>query len=300
MAPLSRPAGTPSLEGVRIGILHHAESQLLRQGYLIQLMAEYWTARGAEVVDIIGVETSIPVDVLLLHVDLSIVPEAYLQFARTYPRVINLKAVDIRKTSYLDDLVDASHEGDGPMIVKSDLNHGGVPERLLVSKKHRVRRFIAAVIRRLRRRLGLPTEIRSKAEYVIYPDRNSVPLRHFDDGAVVQPFRPERSGSDFVLREYYFFGKVEVLNKEVGSEPILTSGRQVDCRAGSPPAEVRAIRDRLHLDYGKIDYGCPDGVAVVYDANKSLGIRANPGEVTKTIASELASGIDEWIRSDPS
>ena len=263
-------------------------------------MAEYWTARGAEVVDIIGVETSIPVDVLLLHVDLSIVPEAYLQFARTYPRVINLKAVDIRKTSYLDDLVDASHEGDGPMIVKSDLNHGGVPERLLVSKKHHVRRFIAAVIRRLRRRLGLPTEIRSKAEYVIYPDRNSVPLRYFREGAVVQPFRPERSGSDFVLREYYFFGEVEILNKEVGSEPILTSGRQVDCRAGSPPAEVRAIRDRLHLDYGKIDYGCPDGVAVVYDANKSLGIRANPGEVTKTIASALASGIDEWIRSDPS
>ena len=263
-------------------------------------MAEHWTARGAEVVDIIGVETSVPVDVLLLHVDLSVVPETYLRFSRTYRRAINLKAVDIRKTSYLDDLLDGSSEGDGPVIVKSDLNHGGLPERLVGSKKSLLRRLTAGVIRRLRRRLGFPTEIRSKAEYAIYPDRKSVPLRHFRHGTVIQPFRPERSGSDFILREYYFFGEAEILNQETGSEPILTSGRQVDCRAGSPPPEVRAIRDRLHLDYGKIDYGCPDGVTVVYDANKSLGMRENPSEVTKRIAFELASGIDGWIRSEPS
>ena len=295
---MSETADNASLAGVRIGILHHAGSRLLRRGYLIELMADQWAARGAAVVDIVGIETAVPVDVLLLHVDLSIVPDEYLHFAKSYSSVINLEAVDIRKTSYLDDLVGAEGDWDGPVIVKSDLNHGGLPERLLTPGKTRLGGRLAGVLRRIRRLLGLPNEIRAKADYAVFPDRASIPARRFHDGSIIQPFRSERSGSDFVLREYYFFGGIAILNKEIGPDPILTSGRQVECRAESPPPEVRAVRDRLNLDYGKIDYGCPDGVTVVYDANKTLGIRRNPGEVTTMIASALAKGIDGWIRHD--
>jgi hypothetical protein len=122
---MSETADNASLAGVRIGILHHAGSRLLRRGYLIELMADEWAARGAEVVDIVGIETAVPVDVLLLHVDLSIVPDEYLHFAKSYSSVINLEAVDIRKTSYLDDLVGAESDWDGPVIVKSNFNPAG-------------------------------------------------------------------------------------------------------------------------------------------------------------------------------
>ena len=295
---MSEAVDNASLAGVRIGILHHANRGGLRRGYLIELIADQWAARGAEIVDIVGIETAVPVDVLLVHVDLSIVPDEYLHFAKSYSNVINLEAMDIRKTSYLDDLVGAEGDWHGPVIVKSDLNHAGTPERFLTPRKTRLGRLSARALRRIRRLIGLPNEILSKADYAVFPDRASIPARRFRDGSIIQPFRAERSGSDFVLREYYFFGGIEILSKEIGPDPILTSGRQVECRAGSPPPEIRAVRDRLNLDYGKIDYGCPDGVTVVYDANKTLGTRQNPGEVTTMIASALAKEIDDWIRHD--
>ena len=147
--------------------------------------------------------------------------------------------------------------------------------------------------------MGVADEIRFKSDYRIFRDRDSVPSRRFTDGSIVQPFRPERRDGKFVLREYYFFGDIEILSTEIGSDEILTTGIQVDCRQASPPPEVRAIRDRLNLDYGKIDYGCPDGEVVVYDANKCVGTRQDPGEPVLRLAAGLSAGIDEWLRPGP-
>ena len=73
----------------------------------------------------------------------------------------------------------------------------------------------------------------------------------------------------------------------------------VENRQASPPPEVRAIRDRLNLDYGKIDFSCPDGEVIVYDANKCVGTRQDPGEPVMKIAAALSDGIDAWIGSRP-
>ena len=239
-------------------------------------------------------------DLLLLHVDLSVVPEAYCRFVQNHSRVINLSAVDIRKWNYLEDLVGVDDEPSGPVIVKSNLNHGGLPERLLGPRPSGPARLVAGIRRRFRRRLGLVNEIRFKSDYEIFPDRGSVPARRFIDGSVVQRFRPERRDGDFVLREYYFLGDVEVLSMEIGSDPILTTGRQVDYPVASPPPEVRAVRDRLNLDYGKIDFSCPEGKVVVYDANKCVGTRADPGGPVRKVAAALSRGIDAWVHSDAS
>ena len=214
-----------SLDDVRIGILHHARSSLLRSGYMINPISDRWKDRGAEVIDIIGTGTPVPVDVLLCHVDLSVVPEEYRRFAQNHPRVINLSAHDIRKRSYLDDLVGIEDPYTGPVIVKSNLNHGGFPERLLGPQGSGAGRIAAGILRSLQRRFGMVDEIRFKSDYEIFPDRASVPPVRFRDGSVVQPFRPERLDGEYVLREYYFFGEIEILSTEVGSDPILTSGR---------------------------------------------------------------------------
>jgi len=240
------------------------------------------------------------VDVLLCHVDLSVVPEEYRRFAQNHPRVVNMSAVDIRKRSYLDDLIGVDDPYSGPVIVKSDLNHGGLPERLLAPRSTGPRRIAKGILRRLRRRIGAVEEIRYKSDYVIYQERSSVPPARFRDGSVIQPFRPERLDEEFVLREYYFFGDIEILSTEVGSDPILTSGRQVGSVQGSPPPEVLATRHRLKLDYGKIDYGCPNGEVIVYDANKCVGTRQNPGEPVKRLAAALSDGIAAWLDSPPS
>ena len=299
MAPVSNEMHSSSLKGVRIGILHHAQSSLIRSGYMIGPISDRWRDRGAEVIDIIGTGTSVPVDVLLCHVDLSVVPEEYRRFAQNHQRVINMSAHDIRKRSYLNDLVGADDPYSGPVIVKSNLNHGGLPERLLEPQRTGRGRIASGILRKLRRRIGMAGEIRYKSDYVIYQERSSVPRVRFRDGSVIQPFRPERLDGDFVLREYYFFGDIEILSTEVGSDAVLTSGRQVECRQASPPPEVRAIRDRLKLDYGKIDFSCPDGEVIVYDANKCVGTRQDPGEPVMKLAAALSDGIDAWIDSRP-
>lgn len=292
---MNHDADRPSLEGVRIGILHHARSRIVRRGYLIESIVKSWEDRGAEVVDIVGIDASVSVDVLLCHVDLSVVPEEYRRFVQRHPRVINASATDIRKRRYLDDLIGTDDASTGPVIVKSNLNHGGLPERLLGPSRTRAARLATGMLRRLRRRVGMANAIRTKSDYEIFPDRASVPTARFSDDSVVQPFRPERVGEEFILREYYFLGEVEILSTEIGSDPILTSGRQIECRVGSPPREVRAVRDRLNLEYGKIDYACPDGAVVVYDANKCVGTRVDPGEPVRRIAATLSAGIDAWI-----
>ena len=298
--PLNETMDASSLDGVRIGILHHAQSSLARRGYLIGPMSDLWEDRGAEVIDVIRTGTTVPVGVLLCHVDLSVVPEDYRRFARTHPRVINLSAHDIRKSRYLDDLVGKDDVHSGPVIVKSDLNHAGFPERLLQPRGIAPGRIVSGILRRLRRRVSGVDEIRFKSDYRIYPDLGSVPARRFSDGSVVQPFRPERRDEGYILREYYFFGDIEVLSTEIGSDPVLTTGRQVECMQAAPPPEVRMIRDRLNLDYGKIDYSCPDGDVIVYDANKCVGTRLDPGEPVKQLAAALSMGIETWLRSDSS
>ena len=70
-----------------------------------------------------------PADLILVHVDLSVVPEKYLAFASRYSIVLNGRLPDIRKSVVSTNLVGMRDSWTGPVIAKSDLNYGGRPER---------------------------------------------------------------------------------------------------------------------------------------------------------------------------
>jgi hypothetical protein len=72
-----------------------------------------------------------PADILLIHVDLSVVPDEYLEFASRYPIALNKAAKDIRKSLISLNLVRAGDSYSGKVIVKTDLNYGGSPERIM-------------------------------------------------------------------------------------------------------------------------------------------------------------------------
>lgn len=288
-----RMDGDASLEGLTIAVQHGVGAIHDDPGYLLSLLRTRWEARGALVCDVTEPDRVEDADLVFVHVDRSVVPSEILGDLRGR-RGANLAAADIRKSVYLDHLLRSPIQDSGPVIVKSELNHAGLPERLASGAIHLSlpRRLVRAV----RRRLGLNFEIRGKHDYRIYSDASSVPRGRFEDGSVVQRFMPERRDGRYVLREYYFLGDREFLSVEEGDDPILTSGRQVHGGPGSPPAEVRAVRDRLRLDYGKLDYGLVDGEVVVYDANKTVGIRRDPTPGTIAIAEHLAGGIDSFLR----
>ena len=55
-------------------------------------------------------------------------PPEYRTFARRYTRVVNLGVSDIFRTSFSENLVRPGSPEEGPVIVKTNRNHGGLPE----------------------------------------------------------------------------------------------------------------------------------------------------------------------------
>lgn len=283
----------PSLNGRTLAVVHGHCPFSLGPGYLLALLAEYWRAAGLRLIDVAGRATPPAADLLLMHVDLSVVPEPLLALARPHPGAINAHVADIRKEACLEQLLNRRDASVGPVMVKSSLNHAGVPERL---SGFAVKASLATRLRRgVGRLLGQPPPIREKSDYRVYPSLADVPRCRFHDGSVVQRFLPERRGAKYVLREYYFLGDRHFLSVESGDDPILTSGEVLESGPGLPPDDVLAVRARMGIDYGKIDYGIVDGRAVVYDVNKTIGTRPTPTATTRALAGHLAPGLLDFL-----
>lgn len=222
---------------------------------------------GIEVVHLYGTDTVIPADLLLVHYDRSVVPEDVVKFSRNYRKKINSGAIDIRKHLYADGLLTRKSVYSGRVIVKSTLNYGGQPENNSRSLAIRIRT-------RIERMLGLSSTalIRSKDEYRIYDSVRDVPKRYFSDHHVVQKLMPERDGDKNVLREYVFLGNIHYENIERSTSLIITEDEHISCRQFNPHPRLLEMRQKLNLDYGKLDYTMIDGEPFIFDANKTLGL----------------------------
>ncbi len=257
------------------------------------LMTPFWEAWGINVIHVYGTERFVPADAVLVHVDLSVVPEDYLEFAHRYPLVINGKITDIRKRSYSPNLLRSGDDYPGPVIIKTSLNSSGAPEAF-----SRYTLQGQSFWQRLRRRLfsdsdpDQPFGIRDKKHYRIYPSLNKVPAKFLQSpDLVVEPFVPERHGEYYCLRECYFFGDVKVARCEVSLEPVFMSGEDAPELAEPPPQMIYDLREHMHLDYGKIDYVMREGKPVLFDVNKTTGVTSLQSVRGKEDAGILAKGI---------
>ena len=69
----------------RIAVLfHETDRSRPARRYIVHLLAEYWRQWGHDVCFIYGVQRVEAADLLFVHVDLSVVPEEYLEFASRY------------------------------------------------------------------------------------------------------------------------------------------------------------------------------------------------------------------------
>ena len=121
-------------------------------------------------------------DLLILHVNLSRVPAAFLAAAARFPASINAAVTDISKRSYSQLLVVADSDWDGPVIVKSNLNYHGLPE-------------VWHNERASARGLDAPyPDVRPVMDYDIYPRLSEVPEPCWTDPMrVVEKFIPRWS-----------------------------------------------------------------------------------------------------------
>lgn len=258
--------------------------------YLVHHLARLWRKDGLDVVYLHGTERFVPADLLLVHVDLSVVPAQYHEFAARYPVVLNGRVLDIRKTATSRYLVQPGDDWNGPVIVKSDLNCGGRPEYLSSLTGIRRLRAVRALVSRLG---GAPRWW----DYRVFDRLADVPASVLErSDLVVERFLPDFQDGLFHIQMYQFLGDAERCSRLGSPSPVF---KAKDCRfaeAIEPHPAARAWRAQLGLDYGKIDYIVRDGDAILLDANKTTGAArwGNPAELSIQ-RTKQADGIHSYF-----
>jgi hypothetical protein len=275
---------------VRIAILHAAhEMRDWRLHYFLGFIAAKWEQQGHEVVDCFGPRPGIVGDLLFVHVNRSVVSKPYLEMARRHPRSINGWLNDIRKRRISRLLIERPDDPwTGPVIVKTDLNHGGKPEYM---QHHRS--WDAAPLplwsRMLLRRLTRPRRAdfpQGVMHYPIFPTLREVPRRYLRDRRyVVERFIPEREDSRYVLRHGYRLGNRFIAYRYSGDQPVLRAPEEYDATIAFPD-ELRHQLIENQIDYAMVDYVEHEGRIHILDMNKTIGDPSG-----EKIAAFLAAGI---------
>jgi hypothetical protein len=249
----------------------------------LQLLIDEWEGRGHSVACHSGLDDLPEADLAILHVDLSLVPSGYAAAAARYPRAVNARALDIRKRNVSRLIIGPDDAWSGPVIVKTDLNSGGIPEYAAGQPIE----------------LADGTTVPPPNPYLNYPI-----LDHRDQVAewvwtsphmVVERFLPEQDARGFYLRSWIFFGEREVCRRFRSDQRMLKGENYAEVELAEVPESLRPERERLGFDYGKFDFVVRDGEAILLDANKTPGMprpenRLGYASLAEGLASFLAAG----------
>lgn len=267
--------------------------------YFLVDVAELWRERGHAV----RVLRGLPgpgferADQCVLHVDLTRIPADYAAFAAGYRVAVNGRFLDNSKRAVSLGLVGRDDAYEGPVIVKTNLNYGGSPER--------VRRRIEGGWldkRTAGLRDCLPWAFRSTLaaeDYRVFERKAEVPRavwrnRHF----VVERAGFEHFDGLYWVRSWMFLGDLGFVRFQGGKERVIKARLVVERRdfsqddPGVLPDSVRARRAALRMDYGKIDYIVADGRAFVIDANRTPISRPKNEAARRSMAAQVAGGLD--------
>lgn len=250
-----------------LAIVTHPLDHFGQSGYVLARLVAEWESMGIQVA-VVSDPNEVPrADAAILHVDLTVVPERFRALAAACPVVINGGAADISKRRVSRQLVRRTGSYRGPVIVKTDRNYGGGPERVRGS-----RRLPSRVLRKVGRQLPWTLSGRLAANaYPIYPSKEAVPLPVWlNRRLVVEEYLPERQGEYYCLRNWIFIGDRDISLRSIGTRPVLKAPDVVDREYDvEVPDELRRLREELGFDYGKFDFAVSGGRVVLYDANRT-------------------------------
>jgi hypothetical protein len=279
---------------MRIAVLFHAHHlrDEVEHDYVVSVLANLWRDDGHEVRFLIGRDWW-PADVAILHVDLSRVPRRYVTFARRYPVALNQRLIDIRKSAISTNLVGRRSPYQGPVIVKTNLNSAGIPERKLLSRGrwHRIR------ARLLLRRADQPLEYVKR--YAVYESFRAIPADVLArGGTVVERFRAETEGEWYFTRRCFVLGERAISYRMGDTQPFVEAGKSFEWIENCP--EVLAVARQVGLDFGVIDYTLHDGEVAVFDVNKTVGIGRMLNDAARRdydrILGHLAPGLYPFVQ----
>jgi len=281
-----------------IAIIFHQKE---RKGDITQFaighLAEIWEKEGFRIHFLFGAKNYVPADVAILHVDLTVVPKEYSELATRYPLALNGNITNISKSLISMNSVSPGDGYSGPVIVKSDLNFAGQPERKLLGSP--VSRLAFRLQCRLslgvKKILGPGPHFRSSSDYTIYETPQSVPRSWFSrEDVVIEKFVPEIQDGLFCLRIYHFLGPRGVCMLWKSRDPIIKSFSEIVKREPVPVhSGIVELAARMGFDFGKFDYVIHEGEPVLLDANKTPG--AAKTAAFSAICPEWAAGVHSYL-----
>ncbi len=286
-------------------LLHERQRDALSWPYRVWAMGRQWERVGIRVDPVWGIERPIKADLLIAHIDLSYIPDDYWEFMQKFPGpVVNRRVRDIRKRVFSEVLVRPGDGYEGPVIVKTNLNSGGRPERKILGEgapETLMERLLGSVRRRAwveRRRL---VGARSLRRYHLFASAGDVPPAVFENPAlVVERFVPEIQDGLYLLRTYTFFGDREQGRHFAAAASFIRARPASQPREDSwdrVPTDIIKWRKRLGLDYAKMDFVIHEGQPILLDVNTTPGMRGEVDETRVHQSRHLSRGL-KWFENE--
>jgi hypothetical protein len=264
----------------------------LAPNYLVARLAGLWRDQGHRVS--IGPVKTLSADVGILHVDRTRVEARWVPDNPLGRPLLNATVRDISKRRISSLMLSPEAPWRGPVIIKTDDNSCGQPERA---------QWPWWSARRLRRHLTrlvpwswvgeLP-----RHEYPVLASLAQVPgwvWRRSD--LVVERFVPEREGDCYALRSWVFFGDQEYGVHLLSRRPVVKAGNVVRHEyLDEVPESLREARRRWQVDFGKFDYVVAEGRAVLLDVNKTPTVRVASANPSANLL-RLAGGLKPYLPS---
>lgn len=281
---------------LHIAVITHAIDRFDRQGYVLNALIDCWKGQGITAEIFRGPVDSPPrADLAISHIDMTAVADEYACMFSHYPLVINRAVLDISKTTFSRQIIDRDDPWQGPVIVKSNRNFGGMRE--LLERRLSGDASAAMDIQRPWRKVDvLPA-------YPVFEVSDHVPPGVWrNPNLVVEKFRPEpHENGEYALRQWIFLGDRGVCYQSFANEPIVKGKntlRRIVLADTDVPQSLHECRQRLGFDYGKFDFGIVDGEPVLYDVNRTPGLPRSGTQSEKVTQHypSLASGLNYFLR----
>lgn len=281
---------------VDVSVLVLSESAFERYDYFLKWLVAAWRADGHRVHVQESPAAAAAADLVVCHLDATSVDPRRTAALADHPRVVNRSNADIAKRRISRQLVSRPADHDGPVIVKTDRNHGGVPER----RRTREGSFLGRCADRLRRALPWPVSgALLPGDYRVYSHPSLVPWPVWRNPAlVVEKFLPERGPEGgYRLRHHFFFGSRQCDYLLTSGREIVKSNRVSACApVPATPGALPALRTALALDYGRIDYVLHGEQPVIFDVNRTPAFSLlNSGFPHEEVGRHLAAGLADLL-----
>lgn len=260
---------------------------VLDSHFVLHALAGHWQSRGITVHA--GSNLVAGAQAHVLHVNKTFLTDTDLPPRADESPVVNWSVRDISKRRVSVLRVSAQDSWDGPVIIKTNLNHFGIPENRAAPADPREinRRRMAELSWRSARRLP-------RKRYPIVHSIAQVPRWVWeDDSLVVERFLPERDGDLYCLRGWMFFGSRGYGWRLRATDPLVKVGSRVDhSYLTEVPDDLADLRHRLGFDFGKFDYVMHGDRAIVFDVNKTPSL-SGPPDSPRIV--NLSHGIEDFL-----